>query len=60
MRVVQISDLHMTPEGEVLHGLEPATRLRACDVLVMPYYFASIQCNQEPMLATTANNDASG
>ena len=30
MRVVQISDLHMTPEGEVLHGLEPATRLRAC------------------------------
>jgi len=30
MRVVQISDLHMTPSGEILHGLDPVARLRAC------------------------------
>ena len=30
MRLVQISDLHMTPSGQRLHGLDPAARLRAC------------------------------
>ena len=30
MRVVQISDLHMTPGGKILHGLDPVERLRAC------------------------------
>lgn len=30
MRVVQISDLHMTPGGHMLHGLDPVSRLRAC------------------------------
>jgi len=30
MRLVQISDLHMTPAGALLHGLAPAERLRAC------------------------------
>lgn len=30
MRLVQITDLHMTPNGHTLHGLEPAERLRRC------------------------------
>ena len=30
MRLVQITDLHMTPNGNTLHGLEPAERLRQC------------------------------
>ncbi|MFT5446101.1 MAG: Icc protein [Gammaproteobacteria bacterium] len=30
MQLVQISDLHMTPGDAVLHGLNPAARLREC------------------------------
>jgi 3',5'-cyclic-AMP phosphodiesterase len=30
MKLVQISDLHMVPDGDTLHGLDPHTRLQAC------------------------------
>jgi Icc protein len=30
VRLVQLSDLHMTADGNMLHGLDPVARLRAC------------------------------
>jgi 3',5'-cyclic-AMP phosphodiesterase len=30
MKFLQVSDVHMIPEGEVLYGLDPAKRLTAC------------------------------
>jgi 3',5'-cyclic-AMP phosphodiesterase len=30
MKFLQVSDIHMVPEGEVLYGLDPAKRLMAC------------------------------
>jgi 3',5'-cyclic AMP phosphodiesterase CpdA len=30
MKIVQITDTHLVPRGEILHGLDPCERLDAC------------------------------
>ncbi|MEM8744944.1 MAG: phosphodiesterase [Pseudomonadota bacterium] len=30
MKIIQISDLHLVPDGQILYGLDPRERLRAC------------------------------
>ena len=30
MKFIQITDLHLVPKGEMLHGLDPYDRLKEC------------------------------
>ncbi|MDA7946203.1 MAG: phosphodiesterase [Hyphomicrobiaceae bacterium] len=30
MKIIQVSDLHLVPDGQILYGLDPRERLRAC------------------------------